>query len=71
MVYSVATVRMYYIKGIWEEQRSYVMCFKIWSSLGLGYTYSKFTIRKTIFLFSSKISFFGRLGALFLNEMFS
>ena len=41
------------------------MGFKILSSWGVGNTNTKFTIRTTIFVFSSKTLFFAGLGTFF------
>ena len=43
-----------YLKVSNFVQNKILMGFKIWSSWGLGYTNSKFTIGTTIFVFSSK-----------------
>ena len=63
MVYSSCIV--VYLKVYNFVQNKILMGFKIWSSWGVGYTNSKFTLCTTIFVFSSKTSFFAGLGAFF------
>ena len=67
MVYSSCIV--VYLKVYNFVQNKILMGFKIWSSWGVGYTNSKFTLCTTIFVFSYKTPFFAGLGA-FIGTFF-